>query len=209
MYLARGILNPASREVHRDLADAANLHRTIMRAFPNHAGEMPRQKFGVLHRVDEGRDRVLLVQSREKPEFRHVPAGYFVGIEMRMVGREREGIVAGDRFVFRLRANTTKKIMTKSLLDGTKQNGKRVPVRGDEARLQWLMSKGERGGFRVENVRVIEVPPMRGRARMRFAGALFDGVLDVVEPSAFRKALDEGIGHAKAFGFGLLSITRR
>lgn len=38
---------------------------------------------------------------------------------------------------------------------------------------------------------------------------MFDGVLGVTDAEAFRVALREGVGPAKAFGFGLLSIRRQ
>ena len=229
MYLARGVLNPASRDVQRDLADASHMHRTVMKVFPDHLGSDPRKKVGVLHRVDEDRRRgeiVLFLQSTEKPEFSRLPSGYFASIaddldralagetdnpQVRSVAREREGIAVDDRFVFRLQANTTKKILTKSLPDGTKQNGKRVPVRGDEERLKWLSRRAAQGGFRVEAVRTSEVHLVGDRAKddhLSFAGVIFDGTLLVTDAVAFRLALETGIGPAKAFGFGLLSLSR-
>jgi CRISPR system Cascade subunit CasE len=231
MYLARGVLNPVSRDVLRDLADPVELHRTVMRAFPDDAGPSPRQAFGVLHRVDEDRRRgwrVLLVQSAARPDFERLPEAYFLPPEddldlalggdgrnpsVRSVAEERGGIAAGDRFFFRLRANTTKKILTKSLADGTKQNGKRVPVEGDVARLQWLARHAAASGFELDDVRVRELQPISKRRKdekqRTFAGAIFEGTLRVVDAETFRrKALADGIGPAKAYGFGLLSILR-
>jgi CRISPR system Cascade subunit CasE len=229
MYLARGVLNPASRDVQRDLSDAAHLHRTILKCFPNHVGGSPRKTLGVLYRVDENRrgaELVLFVQSASGPDFTHLPSGYFVSPtddldlalqgddgnpRIRFLGQERAAIAVGDRLVFRLQANATRKILTKSLADGTKQNGKRVPVRGDEARLDWLRRHAEAAGFAVADVRVSEVAKrtgMRGAARLTLAGALFEGVLLVRDADLFRKALESGIGPAKAYGYGLLSIHR-
>jgi CRISPR system Cascade subunit CasE len=200
-----------------------------MKVFPDHLGSDPRKKVGVLHRIDEDRRRgelVLFLQSAEKPDFSRLPSGYFASItddldralagetdnpRVRSVAREREGIAVNDRFVFRLQANTTKKILTKSLSDGTKQNGKRVPVRGDEERLKWLSRRAAQGGFRVEAVRISEVHLVGDRAKddsLSFAGAIFDGALSVTDAAAFRAALETGIGPAKAFGFGLLSLSR-
>ena len=64
----------------------------------------------------------------------------------------------------------------------------------------------EPAGFEVKAVRVSEIGP-RGRG-VTFAGALFEGVLEVRDAGAFRSALETGIGPAKAFGFGLLSLSR-
>ena len=229
MYLARGVLNPASRDVQRDLSDAVHMHRTLMRVFPDHMGENPRKTLRVLYRVDEDRRRaelVLFVQSEERPDFSRLPSGYFaspaddldlalagdaMNPRLRSVSEERAAIAVGDRFVFRLRANTTKKIGTKSLPDGTKQNGRRVPVRGDEERLKWLTHREAKGGFRLGGVRIAELQPIGGRARehqLTFGGCVFEGVLVVTAAAEFRLTLAEGIGPAKAFGFGLLSVQR-
>lgn len=227
MYLARAFLNPVSRAVRADLADVMGLHRTLMRAFPDDAGPSPRKQHGVLYRVDEDARRgrvVLLVQSATRPDFARLPAGYILDLgddfdleagvpdnpAVRTVDEERERIVVDDRFAFRLRANTTKKILTKSGSDEKRRNGKRVPVRGDDSRLAWLARYAQKGGFAPEDVRVTEVPARSGggRRELTFAGAIFEGRLRVTNADAFRAALAEGIGPAKAFGFGLLSIQR-
>lgn len=228
MYLARAFLNPASRAVRADLADAAGLHRTVMRAFPDDAGPDARKTHGVLHRLDEDIPRgrfVLFVQSAAQPDFTRLPDGYFLDLRddldldgpalgdnpaVREVTTERARIVAGDRFAFRLRANTTKKIPKLDAQTGARtKNGKRVPVTGDPARLAWLERHAAAAGFRVEGARVTELPPRRSHSRdVAFAGALFEGTLVVADADAFRAALADGIGPGKAFGFGLLSIQR-
>ena len=229
MYLTRVFLNPVSRAVRVDLADAAGLHRTLMRTFPDDSGPTARKEHRVLHRVDEDSRRgrlVLLVQSATRPDFTRLPDGYSLDLRddfdlaasgasenpaVREVGEERERIAAGQRFAFRLRANTTKKIPKIDETTGARtKNGTRVPVRGDEERLRWLHRHAEKGGFGVEEVRVLEIPARSHRAHrgLTFAGAMFEGILAVTNPGAFREALAEGIGPGKAFGFGLLSIAR-
>lgn len=223
MYLTRGFLNPTSRDVHRDLADPVELHRTLLRAFPSHLGAEPRRAAGVLYRLDAGPSGALLVlQSKLAPALAELPAGYFLSeTDERLpdvgwpahprIDEVDPGAfaVAGARLVFRLRANTTRKIDTRTRPDGQTSNGRRVPVRGDDGRLAWLARRGERDGFRVLEARVREERPQRGRrsgADLTHAGATFDGLLQVTDVVAFRKAVETGIGPAKAFGFGLLSI---
>lgn len=228
MFLMRAFLDPTSREVRADLKSPEGLHKTVMRAFPDHVGPSPRRELGVLHRLDEDRDRlVLLVQSRVRPSVDRWPAGYLLKLgddvdwsasmvdsnpAVRDLATERARIEAGDRFMFRLVANTTKKIATKSGPDGERKNGTRVPVRGDDERIQWFDRHATASGFGREQgtVRITEVAPRgRGGAKgLTFAGALFEGSLRVNDAVAFRAALDAGIGPAKAYGFGLLSVRR-
>ena len=229
MYLARGVLNPVSRDVQRDLADPGNLHRTIMKVFPDHLGVDPRKMLNVLHRVDEDRLRrefVLFVQCAVRPDFSRLPSDYFASPtddldfalagdfgnpRMRPVADEWLAVRAGLRFAFRLRANTTKKIDTKTGADGVRRHGRRVPVRGDEARMAWLARHAEAAGFAIDdgNVRITEVAAAGGRGvkSVTVAGAQFDGILVVRDADLFRAALESGIGPAKAYGFGLLSIA--
>jgi CRISPR system Cascade subunit CasE len=227
MYLSRCFLNPLSRVVRADLSDVAGLHKTIMRAFPDTSGRTPREEHGVLHRIDEDPRRgryTLLVQSRTRPDFGALPGDYFLDVatdldlaaagvlenpSVRSVDEERQRISTGDRFAFRVHANTTRKIDTKSGPDGARRNGRRVPVRGDEARIAWLERHAVRAGFAITDVRCMELARRsgtRGTGRLTFGGARFDGTLTVTDPESFRIALGTGIGPGKAFGFGLLSI---
>jgi CRISPR system Cascade subunit CasE len=223
MYLARLFLDPASRAVRFDVANPDGLHKTVMRLFPNESGPEPRKAHAVLHRLDESPDGrvMLLVQSRSKPNVAGLMPGYLVELDrdpdlafsgiaenpsIRDVEEERRIISVGDRFLFRLKANTTRKIGTKSGVDGKRVHGQRVPVRRDEARLEWLKRHAVVAGFSVIDVRVREVAA-RGRD-VRLAGVIFDGVLVVNDPAIFRRELEAGIGPAKAFGFGLLSLRR-
>ena len=41
----------------------------------------------------------------------------------------------------------------------------------------------------------------------RLRSVLFEGLLQVTDPDAFRQTLIRGIGSGKSFGFGLLSIA--
>ena len=169
---------------------------------------------------------MLLVQSRVKPAIERWAKGYVLDLgqdldmgfstvgenpAVRDVTAERSRITEGQRLVFRLRANTTKKIDTKSGADGVRKQGRRVPVRGDEERTRWLSRRAEAGGFALEtgNVRTIEIAAVtaRGGDGVTLAGAMFEGVLVVRDAERFRETLAAGIGPAKAYGFGLLSIA--
>ncbi|XXX78026.1 type I-E CRISPR-associated protein Cas6/Cse3/CasE [Sorangium sp. So ce134] len=242
MYLSRVLLNPISRAVRADLADVEDLHRTLMRAFPDDAGPRPREAHGVLFRVDEDARRgrfVLLVQSAVRPDFTRLPDGYFLDLRddlgfaepgalenpaVRDVGDERARIGAGESFRFRLRANPTRRIDTKSGADGKRRNGRRVELRDDASRLDWLRRKAAAGGFELcgaedgtgasevwvcEERKLIGRKPDASGARrvLTLAPVLFEGRLRVTDADRFRAALAGGIGPAKAYGFGLLSIA--
>ena len=80
----------------------------------------------------------------------------------------------------------------------------------------WLMSMGSQHGFDVlnEGATPLLVQPVHAVVRnpkcaksTRYNAGVFDGVLTCVDPHRLRNALISGIGPAKAFGFGLLSLA--
>jgi CRISPR system Cascade subunit CasE len=232
MNLSRLILNPRSRVVRRDLADCHEMHRTLLSAFPEEVGDPrvgARAEFALLYRLEleraAGGIRVL-VQSRVPPDWTQLPKGYLLdtGLDSenpacKSVEAHYAWMTTGQRFVFRLRANPTRKVETKSSADGTRRNGRRVDLRNDAAREAWLGRKAAAGGFRilsvqidprVPNIRDIVEAPITGRRQGRlltFGSVLFDGVLQVSDAAAFQQTLAQGIGPGKAYGFGLLSIA--
>jgi CRISPR system Cascade subunit CasE len=76
---------------------------------------------------------------------------------------------------------------------------------------QWLVDAGREGGFGVDEgtLRVDAYAQHQGKhAKLRFSSVDFAGTLTVVDASKFSVALTRGIGHAKAFGCGLLLVRR-
>jgi CRISPR system Cascade subunit CasE len=89
-----------------------------------------------------------------------------------------------------------------------------VRVRGSAA----PGSNGDGAGEPIPDVRALPREKVTGvredhgaegrRARLTFGAVLFEGRLRVDDAALFRRALDQGIGSGKAYGFGLLSIAR-
>lgn len=76
---------------------------------------------------------------------------------------------------------------------------------------QWLMQRAEKRGFLVEScvVERYEHVTTAGRGNsVSYSVADFSGVLRATESEKFRQVLFSGIGHAKAFGCGLLLLKR-
>ncbi len=118
----------------------------------------------------------------------------------------------GDLLRFRLRANPTRKI------DDGSPNGKRKRILPDlKDHADWLASKlaSARGspvcietfvpgwayGWRTK----YEPQPSQ---RMQWWSVLFEGSFRVGDVAALKGLLESGIGPAKGFGFGLLSVAR-
>ena len=229
MYLSRLAINPRNREVQQDLADVYQMHRTVMSAFPHveAKGDAPRAGLSVLYRLETGersREVVLLVQSRVRPDWTHLTRGYLAADSGEVenpatkdISRVLQALREGQVLRFRLRANPTRKIETKSTPAGQRRNGRRVDLRTEQLQLEWLVRRAEQAGFAlglalpdgdVPAVRVGASEKVTGqRRRISLATVLFDGLLKVTDAGLFRQAIATGIGPGKAFGCGLMSIA--
>src|ERR1035437_1990044 len=231
IYLSRLVPNIRSREARRDLADCVGMHRTLMNAFPDGLSSNgdARREAGLLYRVEATADGTiaLLVQSALPPAWTHLPPSWLQPAsepQVKEIAEALGGIDSGSVLRFKLVANPTKKIGTKSGADGRKNNGKRVELRGEEEWLAWLERKAVQSGFRLKAVRAsAHVPDVRsGRdlratglekgthgasSRLTFYGVAFEGRLEVVDAPLFHAALQAGIGSGKAYGYGLLSLA--
>jgi CRISPR system Cascade subunit CasE len=198
MYLSRLILNLRQRKVREHLADRFELHRTIMSGFPTTLAEGER----VLFRVETAEREIetkVLVQSQLAPDWGQSVVLNSTGYLMQtpLVRPVVAQAVVGQRVPFRLQANPT-----------FKHKGKRQAHYTEVQALDWLLRKGEQHGFALQplDVRVNMMGKVFGKKRQQtWFIAQFDGVLTITD-ARFEQALVEGIGSAKAFGFGLLSI---
>jgi CRISPR system Cascade subunit CasE len=237
MYLSRLILDVRSGAVRRWLSDVDHLHREVLAAFDRApSSEAPRATLGVLFRLDRQRDGrlLLLVQSNDKPAWHRLPPGVLIRPDaleesfenpaVKDLEAQLAGLHEGQILRFRLRANPTKKVDTKTGPDGKRRNGRRVALTSEADRLIWLKRKAEQHGFELGSVSqsgnvpdVIDVSEGRsvgsrqnapeGQGRVTFGSCVFEGTLRVKRLADFKTAVVSGIGSGKAFGFGLLSVA--
>jgi CRISPR system Cascade subunit CasE len=221
IWLSQLPLNPRSRAVRQDLRDCNGLHRTLMRLFPAVEQSAARQALGVLYRLEQLRSGALrlLVQSALPPQFDKLPEGYLETLPgLKPLEHLDQLIQPGRLLRFRLRANPTRAIDTKTRPDGTKSNGRRVELRGEQDCLAWLHRKGEQHGFRVLACRVDagaadprrvngKVEGHKAGTSITVASVQFDGILKVTDPALCVAAIQFGIGRAKSYGQGLLSLA--
>lgn len=201
MYLSMLELNPRSRQVQSELRDPYQMHRTLSKAFGD--GHEAYDRARCLFRIDEsvdGRKLCVLVQSKVRPDWEEwpIPEGYLVS-EPRIKDFNPR-LETGQRLQFRLRANPT-----------VKRDGRRCGIYDEEGLQGWLVRKGKQSGFRALAASVTTDGKQKSRTTGGhegvFASVLFEGVLEVTDPEAFLAALESGIGSAKGFGFGLLSVA--
>ena len=203
MHLSRLRLNPQSRQARRDWGDVYELHRTLVRGVVGL--DDPQADVGrILFRAEPVADGppTLLVQSERQPLWTGPPFDGDYLDEPAAVTTLMESLPAEGNLRFRLRANPT-----------VKKDGKRWGIFAEEARRAWLDRKAAAGGFAVDPATLLVTPEPRvygrkGGRTLTFDSVRFDGHLTVADPAAFLQTLHAGIGSAKAFGFGLLSVMR-
>ncbi len=232
LYLSRIILDPGSKAVMHDLSSPREMHKTISGLFPAIAGqndkpvherETPRNAYSLLHRVDQKGDRVVIyVQSNVQPDWTRLTPGYATRFDDKQVGHLYAAIKNGTRLHFRLTANPTKRAGRSDAGNAKFADDKkrrRIDIRTEEGRLKWLERKGAESGFRlciaehmagIPSAETSTGPAVRfnhDKGRVTLGVAIFEGVLEVTDADAFRRALVNGIGTGKAYGFGLMSVA--
>lgn len=224
MYLSKLSLTLRNRRVQKELANRYELHRTIMRAFSANMAQEERILFR-LEKDDHTTDAFILVQSTTMPDWQILPSLYL--LEEAQVKPYNPSISAGQTLIFRLLANPTKRITLPPEEEGEEKTTKRVGLVKEEDQLLWLERKAAAHGFSLIGVRSAKQADVIGYTRkakfsttpedesrenyyqkITLQAVQFDGVLEVKDTQAFYDAVIKGIGPAKGFGFGLLSLAK-
>ncbi|WP_027945940.1 type I-E CRISPR-associated protein Cas6/Cse3/CasE [Amycolatopsis taiwanensis] len=222
MFLSKLTVNVTSREFRRDYADVHRMHRTVMSAFPDASQQhAARQAHGALWRLDTAqRGFILYVQSHTKPDWTPLPRGYLTEpARVRDLQPVLDAVQPGRKLAFRLVANPTRSIHTEGT-PGQRGRGKRVPHRNPEKQIEWLARQGERHGFVIPiaangqaDVAPSSTPTLRGHKNDKQKQLItvepvrYDGHLIITDPETFTNALLNGVGRAKAFGCGLITLA--
>lgn len=222
MYMSKISLNRRRRGAVKLLANRHAMHAAVMSSFPpGTPTDTPAGR--VLWRVDRHGDDVdLLVVSPAEPCLAHIndQAGWSTGGNW--VTRDYSSFLGsisnGQEYVFRLAANPTHRI---SVPGG---EGVRKQVVGhvtDGHQRQWFLDKAASNGFTVNESSVNRddtaqhelvvrerdtVVFRRGTQRVTLRTAAFEGRLTVHNADQLRRALTHGIGRAKGYGCGLLTL---
>lgn len=234
MYLSRVFLNPRRQGTTPFIGSPQRLHAAILASFvedpPTGETDGPR----VLWRLDtdDWRRPVLWVSSPGKPSFEHITDVYGwpsadLPFETRSMEHLLAGLDVGQEFIFRTTVNPVKVQAGKPDSDGKRGRGKIVPLAGAAARTKWFVDRAPKWGFEVP---LGEVQPpresgpawaieTRSSQRLRFHKGsgkkqvvlqtiTFEGNLRVTDADLFRKSLTRGVGRARGYGCGLISLAR-
>ncbi|MFC5186059.1 type I-E CRISPR-associated protein Cas6/Cse3/CasE [Actinomadura harenae] len=200
------ILPNQNRLVLSELNDAVKLHRRIMTLFPEQLGPTPRQRAAVLFRLDEAPTGFsILAQSALKPDVNQLPADYGTALVKPLtplLGHLSRGV----NVHYRITANATRKLGKNTTAGRPKEV---VPLLGAEAD-QWWVRQAESIGLALHTVHSSQLANATGRhrhGRLTHARTRFDGTATVTDPAILIHHVQSGIGRAKAFGCGLLTLA--
>lgn len=217
MYLSRFEINPARRESRKLLASPQAMHGAVLKAFPA-AEREPTDKGRILWRLDQGDHQTLLyVVSPTCPDFTHLVESAGWPSKQDWQWRDYTPLLdrldVGELWNFRLVANPSHSTRKTSDARRSQRFGHVTVAQQHE----WLLSRAEQNGFEIPSGFGDEPDVAvhsrrtwrfhRGEGTVTLNTALFGGSLRVRDPEALRRALVHGIGPAKSYGCGLLTLA--
>ncbi|GGL20485.1 type I-E CRISPR-associated protein Cas6/Cse3/CasE [Mangrovihabitans endophyticus] len=220
MHLTRLRLNPARRGARKLLTSPQAMHAAVLAGFAQpHGHTQPHAR--TLWRLDENRDRriTLYLSSPGTPDLTHLveQAGWPTTETWttRPYQPFLDRLHAGQQWAFRLTANPVR--------DGRKTDDAKDTQRFGQVTVQqqidWLYRRSEKNGFAlnanptgspdtvVHQRRTHSFSRGNGNRPVTLAAVTYDGTLTVTDAEALRKMISNGIGHARAYGCGMLTLA--
>lgn len=198
MYLSKVELSP------RWIRDPYQWHRVLWQLFPNRPGASREFLFRVEGRVPD--NVYVLLQSET------APSAYPDGVKVLATKHFLPVLKAGQALRFHLIANPVKTIRDAHGRMNRRDEPKacRVPLIREDQQQRWLSHKLS-GAADIDHIQAGSRPPLYFRRQGtagKIAPVAFDGILVVRDPVQMLVLLRKGIGPAKSFGCGLLSLAR-
>jgi CRISPR system Cascade subunit CasE len=207
MYLSRLKLNPFKWQTRQLRINPYLLHQAIYMAFPDDEEGGPGR---ILYRTDTNKSGtiILIVQSEKAPDWdkaNMISTCLYKPAEFKTFSPK---VKLGQKLYFRLRTNPTKRLGKSADED----HGKRVGIYKEEEQIKWLERKAKTSGFNILSYSIVpegklEFKKNDAEENIKHNAVRFEGLLEVNNPDIFLKSVENGIGTAKGFGFGLLSIA--
>lgn len=214
MYLSRVYLDQERHETMKALARPRLLHGAVEHGF---AGKRQRRLWRIDRRTN---DCQLLVLSVEEPDFAHLAEQFgFPDAEPLWETKDYRPLLAklekGQSWQFRLCANPTRS----SAKDKSQkaERGKVFAHVTHDQQKKWLIDRANNCGIILDEnaFDVVHTNWYRfsnnqsEKRRITIRTATFEGVLTVDDPDRFKSVLVNGMGRAKAYGCGLLTIANK
>ena len=188
------------------LANPQRFHGAVEQAFP---GERRRR----LWRLDPlGGKLYLMILSEDAPDLSGIEEQFGTGEpgETKSYNPLLERILPDSVWRFRLTANPT---VSSASSSGPLERGKVQAHVTPEFQEEWLRARAEKHGFCLKSLQVTGSRWLRFQKGQQgkpvtLLSVVYEGILQVTDPVLLRQVLTEGLGRGKAYGQGLLTVTR-
>jgi len=216
IFLSRIEINQFRRETMRALSSPQVMHAAVAASFPPTKNAVSER---ILWRIDKiGSAVFILIQSNTVPDFTHIveqfgwPAS---GQRWETYDMEQflQSIEKGQVWRFRLKANPVHSVKCSD----KDSRGKVFAHVTIEQQKDWFLSRVQKYGFSIAKIsgedcfEIKQTTPLkfeRQGSQITIYTATFEGVLVIEDKEQFINTIKTGIGRAKAYGCGLLTIAR-
>jgi CRISPR system Cascade subunit CasE len=204
MYLSRVKLNTSIRETIKFLSSPQVSHATVEACFDD--SDNTRK----LWRLDyyQGHPYVLLL-SQQKPNLKNMIQQFGYPEDKGEIWDYQkllDYLKNGQQYRFRLCANPVYSIK--------QENGKRGKVVAHITVAQqedWLRNKSKKSGFHLKQFTVIQRDLKKFKRQHKYVTisiAVYEGILEISNIDDFKQSLILGVGRAKSYGCGLLTLAK-
>jgi CRISPR system Cascade subunit CasE len=216
MYLTRFELNGVRRGTRDLLMSPHRLHAAVLAAFPT-SQRAATEQGRILWRLDQrSRQTLLYIVSPHQPDLTHLveTAGWPATQTWATHSYTPllDQLTTGSQWAFRLMANP---VHNRAVTPGSR--GRRFGHVTVSQQTNWLLDRANRNGFTVPDTTckepdvAVHAPRTwrfsRDGRTVTLATAVFEGRLEITDSDALRHALTHGIGPAKGYGCGLLTLA--
>jgi len=203
-HLELDIKNPGARQC---LANCHDMHRSLMKGFPQYESESPRETAKMLYRViSNNKGASVFMQSEEKPELsRYVLLSPEVR-ETQNIDALYEKMEIQKIWGFELLAVPTKKQSREG------KTSHRVFLKTEVERTEWLKRQSLSRGFKILDCyekKSDHICGKNGTNYIKFDAAVFSGTFEITDEKLFWEKMSEGIGPEKAYGAGMIMLALR
>lgn len=218
MYLSRLEINTFRRKTMAALDSPQMMHACVMSSFPSASLQNDR----VLWRIDRvGAATYILLQSNQKPDFTHIidQMGW-PSSEQQWETIDYEPFLnklqTGQSWRFRLKANPVRRVPCSQDKEFAGKLAHHVTT---DQQKKWLIDRSLKCGFSIPKTEDYGTPILdilqndikhfnRNGSTVTISMVTFEGILIIEDLETFRKTIRSGIGKAKAYGCGMITLAR-
>lgn len=211
LHLTKLVINPAHPNANKALRDINRMHQIVTAyACPPDFGPASRAAAGLLYRLEHtNAGPHLLIQSATHPDTTTPPPG-FAHAGTRDLTALLHHLHNDMTVRYRITLNPTTSHCAPPQPDGTpRPRGNRTPLTGHAA-LTWWHTKAPRHGLQPHTTSTADTTKLRGRKNtntITITATTIEGTAHITDTDTLRNTIHTGIGRARAYGCGLLSLA--